>query len=77
MSHTYKKSSLDSPMKEPLVQHDGLTVSSCQRLLLKCFSTVIQKCPFLMIHTLKQSCGAGANGAENIWDMEPEPKLNF
>ena len=27
----------------------------------------------------KQCCGAraGAGGAEIIWDLEPEPKLNF
>ena len=24
-----------------------------------------------------QCCGAGAGGAEIIWDLEPEPKLNF
>ena len=24
-----------------------------------------------------QCCGAGAGGPEIIWDLEPEPKLNF
>ena len=24
-----------------------------------------------------QCCGAGAGGAEIIWGLEPEPKLNF
>ena len=27
--------------------------------------------------TYGQFCGAGVGGAEIIWDMEPEPKLNF
>ena len=26
---------------------------------------------------LKWCCGAGAGGAKIIWDLEPEPKLNF
>ena len=28
-------------------------------------------------HTTIQCCGAGAGGAEIIWDLEPEPKLSF
>ena len=33
----------------------------------------------MMMITFKQCCGAGAGGAEIIWDLEPElePKLNF
>ena len=29
----------------------------------------------MMMITFKQCCGAGAGGAEIIWDLEPEPKL--
>ena len=28
-------------------------------------------------HINMQCCGAGAGGAEIIWDLEPEPELNF
>ena len=32
---------------------------------------------WIQIRIIMQCCGAGAGGAEIIWDLEPELKLNF
>ena len=30
-----------------------------------------------VVYLINQCCGTGAGGAEIIWDLDPEPKLNF
>ena len=45
--------------------------------IIKVFIKIILASTLCFMCGYFQCCGAGAGGAEIIWDLEPEPKLNF